>query len=410
MFVDILEVLLKLVVKSSKKENNIQIMKYAQKEDYNALNKNLYPISQISNMERSIKNTKNELFLMQSSAQLFYFKQWNRNHALTSPIPLQFFAVTKGDGIYLWEYEEVSEEYNQLQMISSAQSGRHNRGEMNEEGIYVSAGFGSNDVKIYDMKYYNYPEHKIQLLDSFSHTAIVNKCFFKNSVSAICCDVGGYIKEYDLSNPNSIPTPQVFNKTTLDRLYSCMQTKDKKQIITGGFYKLYILDAEDGTLQNTLDYSSNGGSYVRQIAEVRENILITADYSTASLHDSQNMGPSIKLPDIGSYEAVIALESNLGDFAIGGRSSNTNLGSVYIEHLEEDNQTITNLKYVDNIQGEGCYIMVIKELKRGIIIFGGDNDCTDMCLWNYFANPNQLPLCWDDQTSNYIYDIVGVPY
>ena len=410
MFVDILEFLLGQVVKSSQKENNFQIMKYAQMEEINAHHKNLYPISQISNMERSIKNTKNELFLMQSSAQLFYFKQWNRNHALTSPIPLQFFAVTDGDGIYFWEYEEVSEEYNHLQMISFAQSGRHNRGEMNEEGIYVSAGRSSNNVKIYDMKYYNYPEHKIKLLDSFSHTNWVEECFFKNSVSAICCDVDGYIKEYDLSNPNSIPTPQVFNKTALDRLYSCMQTKDKKQIIAGGENKLYILDAEDGTLQNTLDYSANGGYAAHQIAEVRENILITADSYTASLHDSQNMSPSLKLNVLGEYYTVIALESNLGDFAIGGVSSNTILGFASIEHLEVDNQTITNLKYVDNIQGLACFIMIIKELKRGTIIIGGDGNCEEMCLWNYVAIPNQLPRCWSTQTTYTILDIVGVPY
>ena len=249
MFVDILEFLLLQVVKSSQKENNFQIMKYAQMEEDNAFHKNLYPISQILNMERSIKKTKNELFLMQSSAQLFYFKQWYRNHALTSSIPLQFFAVTGHDGIYFWEYEKVSEKYNNLQMISSAQSGQHRRGEMNEEGIYVSAGLGSNNVKIYDMKYYNYPENKIQLLNSFSHTNWVHECFFKNSISAICCDEGGYIKEYDLSNPNSIPTPQVFNKTALGYFRSCMQTKDKKQIIAGGYKKLYILDAVDGTLQ-----------------------------------------------------------------------------------------------------------------------------------------------------------------
>ena len=293
-------------------------------------------------------------------------------------------------------------------MISYAQSGSYKRGEMNEEGIYVSAGYVSKNIKIYDMKYYNYPENKIQLLHSFSHTNYVRECFFKNSVSAICCDDDGYIKEYDLSNPNSIPTPQVFNKTALDTLRSCMQTKDKKQIIAGGYYKLYILDAEDGTLQNTLDYSANNAVF--QIAEIRENILITADYNTASLHDSQNMGPSLKLTDIGSYRAVIALESNLGDFAIGGIISYTNLGFVYIEHLEEDNQTITNLKYVDNIQGNYCAIMVIKELKRGTIIFGGNINCEEMCLWNYAAIPSQLPLCWDDQTDSNIYDIVGVPY
>ena len=419
MFVDILEFLLLQVVKSSQKETDFQIMKYAQMEE-KVLHKNLYPISQISNMERSIKNTKNELFLKQSSAQLFYFKQlpnfyqlsyfkeWFHNHALISPIPLQFFAVTRNDGIYFWEYEEISEEYNHLQMISSAQSGQHRRGKMNEEGIYISAGYGRN-VKIYDMKYYNYPENKIQLLHSFSHSGNVQECFFKNSVSAICCDSGGYIKEYDLSNPNSMPTPQIFNKTSLDPLSSCMQTKDKKKIIAGGENKLYILYAEDGTLQNTLDYSANGGSADYQIAEIRENILITADLYTASLHDSQNLGPSLKLTDIGDYRTVIALESNLGDFAIGGWSSSTNLGFVYIEHLEEDNQTITNLKYVDNIQGNGCTIMSIKELKRGTILLGGDSDCEEMCLWDYAAIPSQLPLCWDDQTST-IFDIVGVPY
>ena len=107
MFVDILEFLLTQVVKSSQKENDFQIMKYAYIEENNALHKNLYPIPKISNMERSIKNTKNELFLMYRSAQLFYFKQWKYN-IVTNPIPLQFFAVTSSDGIYFWEYEEVS--------------------------------------------------------------------------------------------------------------------------------------------------------------------------------------------------------------------------------------------------------------------------------------------------------------
>ena len=213
-----------------------------------------------------------------------------------------------------------------------------------------------------------------------------------------------------MSNPNSIPTPQVFNKTALDILTSCIQTKDKKQIIAGGRNKLYILDAEDGTLQNTLDYSANGGSFAYKTAEVRENILITADYETASLHDSQNLGPSLKLTDIGIYLTVIALKSNLGDFAIGGLSSNTDLGFVHIKHLEEDNQIIANLKYVDNIQGNSCIIRIIKELKRGNIIFGGNSNCEEMCYWNYAAIPSQLPLCWDDQIDNSIDDIVGVPY
>ena len=55
-------------------------------------------------------------------------------------------------------------------MIANEQSGGHRRGEMNEEGIYVVAGYES-DTKIYDMKYYNYPDQKIKLLDTFPHTS-----------------------------------------------------------------------------------------------------------------------------------------------------------------------------------------------------------------------------------------------
>ena len=359
-------------------------------------------------MEENILNTKNELFLIQNSAQLFYFKQW---YTLTNSISHQFFTVTYTDGIFLWEYAKESEEYKSNQMIANGYSEDHRRGEMNEEGIYVAAGYDNKNVKIYDMKYNNYPDHKIKLLSTFSHSDWVSECFFKNPVSAICCDFDGYIKEYDLSNPHSMPTPTIFNTTNLSELRSCMETKDKKYIIAGGDKKLYILDAEAGTLIYILLYSANGGWYVQQIAEVRPNILVTVDVYTASLHDIrdiQNIPTSIKLPDIGDYYSVIALESNPGDFAIGGKTSSTLLGFVYIHHLEEDNQIITTLKYVDNIQGSYCDIFVIKELKRGSIIFGGDNACAEMCLWNYAANPHQDPLCWDDQTG--ISDIVDGPY
>ena len=357
------------------------------------------------------------IYIILYNIQLFSYRSICEilHYVATNPIPLQFFTVTYNDGISLWEYEKESKGYKSNQMIAYGDSGYHRRGGMNEEGIYVAAGWGSYNVKIYDMKYYNYPDHKIKLLQSYSHSGGVSECFFKNSVCAICCDWAGYIKEYDLSNPQSIPTPTIFNKTALSALYSIMETKDKKYIIAGGYnpIKLYILDAEDGTLTNTLHYEANGGYYPEQIAEVRPNILVTADVWTASLHDIgdiQNIPTSIKLPDIGYYYAVIALESNPGDFAIRGQTSSTPyLGFVYIYHLE-DNQTITTLKYVDKIQGSSCYIWVIKELKRGTIIFGGGYYCTKMCLWNYAAIPSQHPLCWDDQTSNTIYDIVGVPY
>ena len=95
MFADILEFLLLQVVKSSQKENAFQIMKYAQMEENIALHKNLYPISQISNMERSIKNTKNELFLMQKFCSIILLQTMVIEITLLLvPIPLQFFAMT----------------------------------------------------------------------------------------------------------------------------------------------------------------------------------------------------------------------------------------------------------------------------------------------------------------------------
>ena len=368
-------------------------------------------------MESNIVNIKNELWVMESSSQsssysgeLYYFKRKWLNCQISNPIPLEFFTVTSHEGISLWEYDKESEEYKFNQMITSEESGTHIRGGMNEEGIYVVAGSSSSNVKIYDMKYYNYPDHKIKLLESFSHSDHVYECFFKNSVSAMCCGWDGYIKEYDLRNPHSIPTPTIFNKTTdLSELASIMGTKDKKYIIAGGIKKLYIMNAEDGSLAHTLDYSDNGGGSVYQIAEVRPNILVTADLSTASLHDIgdiENIPISIKLEDIGDYWSVIALESNPGDFAIGGITSSTpTIGFVYIQHLEEDNQTITTLRHV-NITGSSCDIRVIKELKRGTILFGGYG-CSKMCLWNYVA---QAPICWNDQTASNIFDIMVVPY
>ena len=366
-------------------------------------------------MERNSLNIKQGLLQMQSSSQLFYSNQWSYFN-LTNPLPLEFFTATWGDGIDLWKYNTETGKYSPTKMIEFDKSGRHRRGEMNEDGIYLAPGYYHHNVKIYDMKYYNYPDKKIQLLGIFPHSDNVHECFFKNSVTALCCDFIGYIKEYNVTNPQSIPEVTIFNKTTaMTQLSSCMQTGDKKYIIAGGDSILYILDVKDGTLKYTQKYTANGGGLVVQIAEVRPNILITANEGTASLHDirdPQNMPFPRKLLDIGFHLPVIPLKSNPGDFAIGGKSSKTNLGFIYIQHLEED-LTITTLKYVENIQGAGLIICTIKEMKRGTILFaGGYNTSTRkmMCLWNYSAVPNQDPLCWDDQTSTQIRDIVQVPY
>ena len=267
------------------------------------------------------------------------------------------------------------------------------------------------------MKYNNYPDKKIRLLKTFSHTDNVRECFFKNSESALCCDRDGYIIEYDVADPQSIPTPTIFNKSTLNELYSCMQTMDKKYIIAASGQKFYILDATDGIVKRIHYYSNVEGWNSKQIAKIRPNILITAEFSTHALHDITNIQSiprSLRLSfdTDGAYVAVIRLESNAGDFAIGGRSSSTELGFVSIKHLGKDNQTITMLKYVDNIPGEDCDIQVIKEMIKGTILYAGDDDCTVICSWNYLSlpAPQLQPLCWLTQVGYNFYDLVGGPY
>ena len=80
MFTELLEFLVEIVIKSSQKEKDNQIMKFTRREENNALYRDL--IYHRSNFERSIQNTKKELLFMKSRAQLFYMKQLLNSYQL----------------------------------------------------------------------------------------------------------------------------------------------------------------------------------------------------------------------------------------------------------------------------------------------------------------------------------------
>ena len=84
-------------------------------------------------------------------------------------------------------------------------------------------------------------------------------------------------------------------------------------------------------------------------------------------------------------------------------------GFLYVKHLDEDNQTILNIREIKYIPRIGCSIYAVKELKRGSIIFGGGSPCNMLCLWNYAVLPLLNPQCWEDLTPSYIWDFVPVP-
>ena len=351
---------------------------------------------------------KDWLFSREARGRLFYKKQLDLNN----PMNVDFFTITMGEGIYLWRYDNSFGSFNPTHMINVAESGEHKRGAMNREGIYIVAGYRSNDVKIYDMKYYNHEDQKIKLLRTFSHTDFVYECIFKNAVSALCCDRGGYIKEYDLTNPNSIPDPTVFNRVTLNGLHSLILARNGKGdifVIGGSYDKLYIINAESGDLNNIQTYIVGGSPHaVYQIAEIRQGIIITVEYTSAFMHDIRgSTKTSEKLThDIGFYYTVIALKSRPGDLAIGGVSTSY-LGVVYIQNIDASN-TIRTLDYVDDIPSQDCVITAIKEVKLGTILIGGESPCM-LCLWNYSTLPSQRPSCWKDDYHN-VYDILQIPY
>ena len=139
---------------------------------------------------------------------------------------------------------------------------------------------------------------------------------------------------------------------------------------------------------------------------------MTADSDSVYLHDIQDpynsIPTSLQLLTTDYYYSIISLKSHEGGFAIGGgRKSGDNKGFVDIYHLSEDKIAIS-ITTSGTIEGNGCMIFSIKELKTRTIVFGGSS-CEEICLWNYAAWPEQYPECWADQTSNDILDFITIP-
>ena len=232
---------------------------------------------------------------------------------------------------------------------------------------------------------------------------------------AICCYGGSNFRAYNITDVHSV-TEEVFNKTRgIDRVVSCLQTRDKNHIIDGGYQKFFILDAEgNNTITHT--YAHIGGHVIWQFAEVLPGIIITAEGYTYSVHDIRDLENIPKsyqgLPDIGNYFTVIALNSNPGDFALGGWAESSDLGFVQIGHMEVENASISNhFRYFGDLPGPGCEIYSIKEIQRGTILFAGSANCQQIDLSMELCRiPSQQPQCWEDQINGDFRDIVQVPY
>ena len=312
---------------------------------------------------------------------------------LLLPKRASFFTFDFLNGITLWEYGINQQMYIQSQTIS-ANVGRIYKkgGGPNSEGIYIVAGGMNKKCYLFNLSAFGTaPVVR-------SHTTGVSECILKNDKIGVCCDYGGDIIEYDLSDP---AYPNVTIASPGSSLESCM-------ITGGGYYlagdvtgKTWIYDPT-GTYKGSITHTNN----VLQIAEIRPNLFITVQEDHYYLQNMTNpiIPTFIQLPDDGqSYQSVISLRALHGHFALGGKASNK--GRVQIFYLQNDNTHILK-KFKENIESAGCYIFTINEIYYGTIYFGGIL-CTEICYWDYTTQAEAI--CWNELIINQTYGFAPVP-
>ena len=366
-----------------------------------------------------IKYLKENILTQILHSSQYYLNQL-QNYFPLHPTPItEFFMVTHTKGIYLWSYDPYSNEYNSRK-VTADENTVHKRGEMNKEGIYVVAGgfkdiiYNTSQVSIYNMKYYEQPDQNIKLLASFNPTDNVpTDCFFFQPTIAMCCYWPGGLYTYNLTDLNSI-TETLINeetKTEMKDVRSCMLTQDRHHILLGGYKMIYILDTKgENLITHRFGYGTK--DYVWQMAEIRPNIIISANEDKYWVHDFRdihNIPSSRKLSSSGYYYTVIPLKSGPGDFAMGSKLSDSTDGDVNIAYLEDYNENLLYKvnKAVSCRVTEEC-IHSIKEIENGAIIFNG---YSQMCISYYvapFSDERQVNKCWSHHSSN-VKDYLAVP-
>ena len=150
--------------------------------------------------------------------------------------------------------------------------------------------------------------------------------------------------------------------------------------------------------------------------EVRSNIIVTAEFNYLHSHHISDPALTIryKLLDYAQTDSkYCTIEGLIGnrEIAIGGyyNSSGSIYGYVEIFNFGEDNaslQSKSNKRWVG--LDSGCWIYIIREIQRGVIIFGEKTACSQICTWEYAVVPSKQPICFPLGGSE-IHDIISIP-
>ena len=289
------------------------------------------------------------------------------------------------------------------------------RGEMskiNNKRIYVFPDFLSYDIGFYDLSSFGTPPI---IKSQSSSGGYYGTCGFMGDNAIICATYlsTGDIYKYDITN-NYKQLQIASNNPSGYGFQTLLVTKDKEHILASYKGCIYIY-TKTGTYVGYSDSSHTDGMF--EMKEIRENIIITAESRYVHSHDIRNIGNPIinKLLEYkdtrSEYMTLEVLEG--GDIvALGGYYksfvNNNDYGYVELFHLDQSNsalQSIHNKRWVG--LHIGCWVRIIREIQIGVIIFAGEDECLDICAWEYAKTPNKYPTCFPIG-GTYILDLISI--
>ena len=276
-------------------------------------------------------------------------------------------------------------------------------GPMNSRGIYILPDRDSKNIAFYDLTSFETPP---VIASQSGKGYFGGSCDLLDDETAVCAtQTTGDIYKYELNN-NYLQQKIVANNPSGDGFEYLLVTKEK-HILTSYKGCIYIYTSSG----NYLGYSDDTISLsIYQMKEVKSNIIVTAQQYYVYLYDISNPEHIIthKLFDYKNtkYFTIEGLEFMTGTIAIGGYDS-CGYGYVELFSLDEDNATLHPLPNKHWSKVYNCWIRMIREFHKGVLIFGGDTPCKNICTWEYAVIPHKQPICFP--LLGRIWDIIPLP-
>ena len=328
-----------------------------------------------------------------------------------NPNPLLGFIIVDDSNNKLMEYKSTDSgnSFESGSFVNTFETSS-TRGEMNSAGIYVLPG-RFNNIGFYNLSSFKTVFNiQTQSVPSPGGWGVIS-CGFLDENTVVCAtyNTSGEIYTYDLTN-NYLQNKIVDDNPSGNGFQAILVTKEK-QIVTAYKGCIYIYNWTG----SYLGYSNSSSGYnMYGMKEIRENIIITAEWYYIYSHNINNPENTIqhKLLNLYStgilYYTIEVLEWNTGNIAIGGVAIST--GSSYVElfHLDEDNENLQSISNKRWVGQDRCDIRIIREIQTGVIIFGGRRDCAVICTWEYAVAPYKDPVCFPLGGRD-IYDILALP-